>query len=279
MGVFMMRRQRHNGFTLLELLIVIAILGLLVSILLPSLSRAKELARKAVCASNIRHLATSNHLYAEDNEGFFVLAAEDIFNPNLKRWHGERDGVNEAFEPQRSPMMPQMGSEGLKECPGFREEIDFSDEAGQEAAFEAGCGGYGYNDTYVGGRYDLYGIGDKAARNSARVTDVRSPTSTVMFTDAAYVNSADYTKIAYSFCHPPFWQFSPGPPSDMHPDPTIDFRHLDECNVAWADGHVASKRLDFTVSYQTHSLITGEEAAEQGVGWFGPQDNSLFDLN
>jgi prepilin-type N-terminal cleavage/methylation domain-containing protein/prepilin-type processing-associated H-X9-DG protein len=273
-------RAKPGGFTLLELLIVIAILALLMSILLPSLNRAKELARKAVCLSNIRHLALSNHLYAQDNDGHFVLAAEDIWWPNLKRWHGERDSVNEAFDPQRSPMMPQMGSAGLKECPSFRKEFDFSDESGQEAAFEAGCGGYGYNASYIGGRNDRYGASPVAAAHSARLEDIRNPGETVMFTDSAFVTmiGSSRRKVAYSFCEPPFWQLNAGPPSDMRPNPTIDFRHLDQCNVAWADGHATSRSLDFTVSYQTHSLISGEEAAEQGVGWFGPQGNSLFDL-
>jgi len=284
----MIRRNRHHdlalgksgGFTLIELLIVIAIIALLTGILLPSLSRAKELARKAVCLSNVRHLAISNHLYAEENNGYFVLAAEGIFYPNLKRWHGERDSMNDAFDPQRSPMISQMGSAGLKECPSFRKEFDFSDESGQEAAFEAGCGGYGYNASYIGGRYDRYGCSSVAAAHSARVEDIRNPGDTVMFTDSAFVSNigSSRRKVAYSFCEPPFWQLNVGPPSNMNPDPTIDFRHLDQCNVAWADGHATSRSMDFTVSYQTHSLISGDEAAEQGVGWFGPQDNSLFDL-
>jgi prepilin-type N-terminal cleavage/methylation domain-containing protein/prepilin-type processing-associated H-X9-DG protein len=272
---------RPAGFTLLELLIVIAILALLVSILLPNLSRSKELARKAVCLSNIRHLAVSNHLYAQDNGGCFVLASEDIWRRNLRRWHGRRDTVNEAFDPRRGPLTPYMGSAGLKECPSFCKECDFSDTAGQEAAFEAGCGGYGYNQSYIGGRNDRYGIGEKASVSSARIEDVSVPGSTVMFTDSAYVTmtGSGRTKIAYSFCEPPFWEFGdPGGPSSMMPDPTIDFRHLDQCNVSWADGHATSHNLDFTVSYQTHSLISGQEAAEQGVGWFGPRDNSLFDL-
>lgn len=52
------------GFTLIELLVVIAIISLLASILLPSLSRAKELTRRVVCATNLRNIGQAVSMYA-----------------------------------------------------------------------------------------------------------------------------------------------------------------------------------------------------------------------
>ena len=59
----------RNGFTLIELLVVIAIIALLVSILLPSLNKAKELARRAVCSSNLHQMGLGTMMYANDNDG------------------------------------------------------------------------------------------------------------------------------------------------------------------------------------------------------------------
>ena len=60
---------RGRAFTLIELLVVIAIISLLVSILLPSLNTAKELARAVYCATNMKTLGTTLHVYAsEQNE-------------------------------------------------------------------------------------------------------------------------------------------------------------------------------------------------------------------
>ena len=61
------RPKKHRpGFTLIELLVVIAIISLLVSILLPSLSAARELARRAVCMSNVRSIGMGYHFYNHD---------------------------------------------------------------------------------------------------------------------------------------------------------------------------------------------------------------------
>ena len=56
-------------FTLMELLIVVAIIGVLISILLPSLSQAREKAMIAVCQSNLSQLGRMCFVYLKDNHG------------------------------------------------------------------------------------------------------------------------------------------------------------------------------------------------------------------
>ena len=63
------RRARRQAFTLVELLVVIGIIALLLSLLLPALSRARQTARKTVCASNLRQIGAGWLLYAIDNDG------------------------------------------------------------------------------------------------------------------------------------------------------------------------------------------------------------------
>ncbi len=75
--------NRRIAFTLIELLVVIAIIALLVSILMPSLQKAKELAKDVVCKSNQKSVAYGVLLYAEEYN--------DIYPYGLKKKRGGSD--------------------------------------------------------------------------------------------------------------------------------------------------------------------------------------------
>jgi prepilin-type N-terminal cleavage/methylation domain-containing protein/prepilin-type processing-associated H-X9-DG protein len=273
--------SRPSAFSLIELLVVIAIIAILIAILLPAFIRARQQSQQVVCASNIRQLALANLLYANDNRGYCVIAASDIFNDlgdgegGHFRWYGTRDAAGQSFDPTRGPLSLYMGLSGqAKMCPTF----DPSAGAITGNNFEAGCGAYGYNEQYIGGRNDLYGQTPQAAATSAKITQITDSAETVMFTDAGIAQAVGSGAIVteYSFCEPPWQQELPGPPSTDQCYPSIAFRHRKQANVAWADGHVSAERLSFS---GTSYGLTAAQVQAYGVGWFGGDTNTLFQAN
>jgi len=65
--------QRVFAFTLVELLVVIGIIALLISVLLPAMSRARESAKAIACGSNLRQIGAAIYMYGNENKGLLPV--------------------------------------------------------------------------------------------------------------------------------------------------------------------------------------------------------------
>ncbi len=243
--------MKRNGFSLIELIVVIVIIAAVIGIMLPTLSLARQSAQSTVCLSNLRQLAIMADAYTSENKGYYPLAyygGGNLFNWALNIQNG-----------QYQPGLLWMGqTTNLKVliCPA----VSQTPAPGQI------CLGYNYNTSYIG-----HGASEAPGGKMmppAAVTAVSDPALCALFGDGGYYGGVNY------FMRAPV-RLNPVPPgADYISDAeraagTQAFRHLGGTNVVYCDGHAATQFQRFTVTQPT--------AVPVGAGTgFLSADNSAY---
>jgi prepilin-type N-terminal cleavage/methylation domain-containing protein/prepilin-type processing-associated H-X9-DG protein len=114
----------RRGFTLIELLVVISIIALLLAILMPGLSRAKEQARSIACRSNLRQYAVAGRMFSDDHDFAFPRSFTWLFNDTKNpegtncNWHDPDKNLN--VNPQYAGVLwPYLKGLDIHLCPTF----------------------------------------------------------------------------------------------------------------------------------------------------------------
>lgn len=105
----------RRAFTLVELLVVIGIIALLISILLPSLSRAREQANSLKCLSNLRQLGAAFIMYNNENQGRYPAPAVSVRVDDWVYWQKAR--FAQRNEGRIVPYLGGTMNDPLLQCP------------------------------------------------------------------------------------------------------------------------------------------------------------------
>jgi len=98
----------NRGFSLIELLVIVAVIALLVAILLPCLRQAREQARRIACQSNLRQIAVAWHTYLDGHKGSFYQCVNANMNYGGKQGSGARRWGADLEDPVRKPLNPSL---------------------------------------------------------------------------------------------------------------------------------------------------------------------------
>lgn len=214
-----------GGFTLVELLIVVAIIAILAALLLPALRRGKASAYRVRCVSNLHQLGLAAHMYFEDNGGNCLRYGGVSTNGGQLYWFGwlgQGGEGSRAFDASQGALFPYLRGRGVEVCPSLNYYLaDFKLKA-SGAAY-----GYGHN------RY----LSAPNSRPPTRVSRITRPTETVLFADAAQVNTFQEPASAEHPMLEEFYYVDAG--TDQ---PNGHFRHAQKAGVMFCDGHAALER-------------------------------------
>jgi prepilin-type N-terminal cleavage/methylation domain-containing protein len=216
-------RPARRAFTLVELLVVLAVIAILAALLLPALARAKDSARRACCVSNLHQLGLATQMYWDDNGGACFRYMLGATNGGVLYWFGWLASGAEgqrAFDATSGALYTYLQGRGVELCPA----LNYSSPTFKAKATGAAYG-YGYN----------LSLSAPVSQPPLRVSRLAQPTGTVLLADAAQVN----TFLApASPEHPMLEEFFYVSPLEA----TAHFRHRHQAEALFCDDHVAAER-------------------------------------
>jgi prepilin-type N-terminal cleavage/methylation domain-containing protein/prepilin-type processing-associated H-X9-DG protein len=239
-----------RGFTLIEMLVVLAILGLMASLLLPALARGKRKATQITCASQARQLALAWTLYASDQEDVlpYNLGATEIFQMlargerhnwanSVLNWELDPHNTNDTLNTEAALGIYLGRNAQVFRCPSDRVVSAIQRQAGwshrsRSYSMNAMVGDAGeFTSTGVNVNNPYY-------RQYLKLDQITAPSETFVFVE----EHPDSVNDGYFLNRPTQLEWHDLPAS----------WHNDAANLAFADGHIQSRRWRISSTRKPH---------------------------
>jgi len=212
------------AFTLVELLVVLAIIAILAAILLPALARGKDSARRAQCTGNLHQFGIATQMYWDDHNGDcfrYVFGTTNFGQIYWFGWLGPGAEGQRPFDVTRGALYPYFQGRGVEVCPSLNYSMAQFKLKATGAAY-----GYGYN---------LY-LSASQSQPPVKVTQIRRAADLTLMADAAQVNTFEAPA---SPSHPMLEEFYYV--DNTSRPPNAHFRHAQKANVVFCDAHVGTE--------------------------------------
>ena len=210
-------RSLQSAFTLIELLVVVSIIALLVAILLPALSSAREQAKSVVCRSNLRQISLAALMYVSET-GYYPPYRTGDYATDHYWLYGTPYNVNQPWYWEQGVLWQTLQDPEITHCPSYKEDPDQNTQI---------YWSYGVNLAIA--------IADWSTYYVKPISDSRfqHPSDTLMMADALG------RKSFLNYPGDVLYAGSGGTPGRLaDPIGTAPYpRHNDKVNWAFADGH------------------------------------------
>jgi prepilin-type N-terminal cleavage/methylation domain-containing protein/prepilin-type processing-associated H-X9-DG protein len=223
-----MRRGNRNGFTLVELMVVVAVVGILAALLLPTLSSAKAKAQRIQCVNNLHQLGVGLQIILQNNHAYpvIIMSTNEGYPPADRTWIAqmEREALG-LSHPQTNYFQ-----RGIWSCPSAQWSRYTLEHASPTAS-------YGYN------RYGILWPGN--ATNAFGLQGHYDPATRVWtpISESEVVVPSDM--MAIGDCFNGSVEFPREDLAKAEQYGNILTRHQGKANVVFCDAHVESPKLTF----------------------------------
>jgi prepilin-type processing-associated H-X9-DG protein/prepilin-type N-terminal cleavage/methylation domain-containing protein len=209
----------EGGFSLVEILVVILVVGILAGLVLPVFTRARDRAVQAVCKNHLKQMGLAVRLYLQYNDNTYFPYSVNTPRGTLYYYGLERPSAVVAghveLDVTKGYLFPYYSLvSGVERCPAF-------DPAPANGKVLRGATlGFGYN---------RFGLSGRSA------SEVRNHEGIILFADCAHIATVRSGRGRSKLVVEEFRYVSPT-------DYTVHFRHAGEANILFCDGHVESRR-------------------------------------